>query len=250
MSQERKPINLKKGGLVWSIWNFVEAIALITIGVFSIINSNNTSFQSTLFLILAIILMTAGTFKIVTNFLPIITCVKAEHEAKELVRSKISYDLAIFGAGELVLGIVLCIHYSTIFSVIKSLILTTSSVLLIVAGATLIIFAVAFIIAKFYKLVLPIMEIILGAVLLALGIIILILKEDILFKIFFFVLGLALIVLGVSEIVATIRVIAKQKTKKPTATKKEKEDAVEVEVVEKKQKSDTKKDKKDKKDKK
>lgn len=248
MANARKPINLKKGGLVWSIWNFVEALTLITLGVITIINSNNGSFQSLLFLLLSIVMMAAGAFRIVTNFLPVITCAKVEHETKEMVRSKISYDLAIFGACELTLGIVLCMNYASIFNTVKNLILSTTSVLLIVAGATLIIFAVAFIIAKFYKLYLPILEIILGVVLLALGIIILILKEDILFKIFFFVLGLVLIVGGVSEVVTTIKVISKQKPKKTETTKKEKEDAVEVEVIEKKKKdSEDKKSKKEKK---
>lgn len=242
MAKAGKPINLKKGGLIWSIWNFVEAIVLITLGVFAMINSNNGGFQSSLFLILSIVMMAAGSFRIVSNFLPIITCVGTDYETKEAVRAKISYDLAIFGVIELALGIVLCMNYSSIFETIKSLLISAASILLIAGGGALIIFAIAFIVAKFYKIHLPIFEIILGVILLALGIVILVLKKDILFTILFFAIGLCLAIFGVSEIVMTIRVISKQKTKKSDYTKKDKKDAVEVEVIEKKK--DSKKTKK------
>lgn len=242
MAKAGKPINLKKGGLIWSIWNFVEAIVLITLGVFAMINSSNGGFQSSLFLILSIVMMAAGSFRIISNFLPIITCVGTDYETKEAVRAKISYDLAISGVIELALGIVLCVNYGEVFKVVKDLLASATSILLIVIGGALIIFAIAFIVAKFYKIHLPIFEIILGVILLALGIVVLIMKENIIFTILFFALGLCLAVFGVSEIVMTIRVISKQKTKKSDYTKKDKKDAVEVEVIEKKK--DSKKSKK------
>ena len=51
MSKEKKPLNMKKGGLIWSIWNFIEAALLLTMGILVIANCTNTDIQASVFIV-------------------------------------------------------------------------------------------------------------------------------------------------------------------------------------------------------
>lgn len=219
MSKEKKPLNMKKGGLIWSIWNFVEAALLLTMGILVIANCANTDIQASVFIVISIFLMVGGLLKIIANFLPIIASTPLEAMAKAVVRSQLSYDLVIGGTIELAFGVALCVSMTgsnpaAIIEIIMNFIVWLVAVLLMAAGVSLIAFAIGFIITKLYKLYMPILEIILGVLLVGAGVTVIILflnNSNVVMSIMLVIVGLALIVASVFKIVGTIRAILKNK---------------------------------------
>ena len=210
---------MKKGGLIWSIWNFIEAALLLTMGILVIANCANADIQASVFIVISIFLMVGGLLKIVANFLPVIASSPLEAMAKQVIRSQLSYDLVIGGTIELAFGVALCVSMTgsnpaAIIEIIMNFIVWLVAVLLMAAGASLIAFAIGFIITKLYKLYMPILEIILGALLVGAGITVIILftnNSEIVMSIMLVIVGLALIVASVFKIVGTIRAILKNK---------------------------------------
>ena len=245
MSKEKKPLNMKKGGLIWSIWNFIEAALLLTMGILVIANCANADIQASVFIVISIFLMVGGLLKIVANFLPVIASSPLEAMAKRLVRSQLSYDLVIGGTIELAIGVALCVSMTRgeaaqIIDTIMNFVVWLVAVLLMAAGASLIAFAIGFIVTKLYKLYMPILEIILGALLVGAGITVIILflnNSNVVMSIMLVIVGLVLIVASVFKIVGTIRAILKNKEEaepdenvfdtEVSETKVEKEQAVE-----------------------
>ena len=210
---------MKKGGLIWSIWNFIEAALLLTMGILVIANCANADIQASVFIVISIFLMVGGLLKIVANFLPVIASSPLEAMAKQVIRSQLSYDLVIGGTIELAIGVALCVSMTgsnpaAIIEIIMNFIVWLVAVLLMAAGVSLIAFAIGFIITKLYKLYMPILEIILGALLVGAGITVIILftnNSEIVMSIMLVIVGLALIVASVFKIVGTIRAILKNK---------------------------------------
>ena len=236
---------MKKGGLIWSIWNFIEAALLLTMGILVIANCANADIQASVFIVISIFLMVGGLLKIVANFLPVIASSPLEAMAKRLVRSQLSYDLVIGGTIELAIGVALCVSMTRgeaaqIIDTIMNFVVWLVAVLLMAAGASLIAFAIGFIVTKLYKLYMPILEIILGALLVGAGITVIILflnNSNVVMSIMLVIVGLVLIVASVFKIVGTIRAILKNKEEaepdenvfdtEVSETKVEKEQAVE-----------------------
>ena len=236
---------MKKGGLIWSIWNFIEAALLLTMGILVIANCANADIQASVFIVISIFLMVGGLLKIVANFLPVIASSPLEAMAKQVIRSQLSYDLVIGGTIELAFGVALCVSMTgsnpaAIIEIIMNFIVWLVAVLLMAAGASLIAFAIGFIVTKLYKLYMPILEIILGALLVGAGITVIILflnNSNVVMSIMLVIVGLVLIVASVFKIVGTIRAILKNKEEaepdenvfdtEVSETKVEKEQAVE-----------------------
>ena len=213
---------MKKGGLIWSIWNFIEAALLLTMGILVIANCTNKDIQSSVFIVISIFLMVGGLLKIVANFLPVIGTSPLEVAAKQAIRSQLSYDLVIGGTIELAIGVALCIPMTSgdpaaIINVIMNFVVWLVSVLLMAAGASLIAFAIGFIVSKLYKLYMPVIEIILGALLIGAGVTIIILftnNSDIVMSIMLVIVGLALAVAAVFKIISVVKAIIKAKEEK------------------------------------
>ena len=213
---------MKKGGLIWSIWNFIEAALLLTMGILVIANCTNKDIQSSVFIVISIFLMVGGLLKIVANFLPVIGTSPLEVAAKQAVRSQLSYDLVIGGTVELAFGVALCVSMTrnnpaAIIEVIMNFVVWLVSVLLMAAGASLIAFAIGFIVSKLYKVYLPVIEIILGALLIGAGVTIIILftnNSDIVMSIMLVIVGLALAVAAVFKIISVVKAIIKAKEEK------------------------------------
>ena len=222
MSKEKKPLNMKKGGLIWSIWNFVEAALLLTMGILVIANCANTDIQASVFIVISIFLMVGGLLKIVANFLPIIASTPLEAMAKAVVRSQLSYDLVIGGTIELAFGVALCVSMTTgdpaaIIGIIMNFIVWLVSGLLIVSGVSLVAFAIGFIVSKLYKLYMPILEIILGVLLIGAGVAIIILftnNSEIVMSIMLVIVGAALVVGSVFKVIGVVKAILKSKEEK------------------------------------
>lgn len=216
--KEHKPINFGKGGLVWSIWNFVEAALLAVLGVLCFVymakaqngETDYSSIVSKILFIFGIFMIVGGSLRILTNFLPVVATSRYEAAKKAAVKASMAYDLVIGGAAELALGIALIAIYNAyhgnlmqITEVLTKFVSIFVGVAVICAGASLVLFAIGFIVSKLYKIYLPVLEIVFGAGLIALGIVIL------------YYLGnnsdltalIALIVLGVVLLLAAIAVL-------------------------------------------
>ena len=213
---------MKKGGLIWSIWNFIEAALLLTMGILVIANCTNKDIQSSVFIVISIFLMVGGLLKIVANFLPVIGTSPLEVAAKQAVRSQLSYDLVIGGTIELAFGVALCVSMTgnnpaAIIEVIMNFVVWLVSVLLMTAGVSLIAFAIGFIVTKLYKLYMPVIEIILGALLIGAGVTIIVLftnNSDIVMSIMLVIVGLALAVAAVFKVISVVKAIIKAKEEK------------------------------------
>lgn len=227
----RKPINTAKGGLIWSIWNFLEAALIMVLGILCFVYTAQASQDSDYDKVISVILLVGGIFlivggvlKIIVNFLPIVGRNIVDAAVKSAVKSQLSYDLVIGGAIELAIGVALVVSYQMnggemtgIVGFIATFLAVFIGVLVIAAGLSLIMFAIGFIVSKLYKIYLPIIEIIFGAALIALGIVVLyfFIGDPSLTKLIsLIVLGIVLVLAGIAMAIVTILEINKARLKK------------------------------------
>ena len=248
--KERKSINFGKGGLLWSIWNFLEAALILVLGIICCVytakasaNNSDISYDKVISVILfigGIFLILGGALKIVVNFLPVIARSVTDAIIKEKIKSQLSYDLVVGGAIELAIGIAFVISYTNngglldqMVSFIAQFLAIFIGTLVTVAGTSLILFAVGFIVSKLYKLYLPIIEIVFGAALIALGIVVFIYlagNVDLTKMISLVILGIVLVLAGVAMAILTVVEINKIRVAKAMVnTAKE---TIETEIIE------------------
>lgn len=248
--KERKSINFGKGGLLWSIWNFLEAALILVLGIICFVytakastNNSDISYDKVISVILfigGIFLILGGALKIVVNFLPVIARSVTDAIIKEKIKSQLSYDLVVGGAIELAIGIAFVISYTNngglldqMVSFIAQFLAIFIGTLVTVAGTSLILFAVGFIVSKLYKLYLPIIEIVFGAALIALGIIVFIYlagNADLTKMISLVILGIILVLAGVAMAILTVVEINKIRVAKAIVNAPK--DTIETEIVE------------------
>ena len=248
--KERKSINFGKGGLLWSIWNFLEAALILVLGIICFVytakastNNSDISYDKVISVILfigGIFLILGGALKIVVNFLPVIARSVTDAIIKEKIKSQLSYDLVVGGAIELAIGIAFVISYTNngglldqMVSFIAQFLAIFIGTLVTVAGTSLILFAVGFIVSKLYKLYLPIIEIVFGAALIALGIVVFIYlagNADLTKMISLVILGIILVLAGVAMAILTIVEINKIRVAKAIVNAPK--DTIETEIVE------------------
>ena len=248
--KERKSINFGKGGLLWSIWNFLEAALILVLGIICFVytakastNNSDISYDKVISFILfigGIFLILGGALKIVVNFLPVIARSVTDAIIKEKIKSQLSYDLVVGGAIELAIGIAFVISYTNngglldqMVSFIAQFLAIFIGTLVTVAGTSLILFAVGFIVSKLYKLYLPIIEIVFGAALIALGIIVFIYlagNADLTKMISLVILGIILVLAGVAMAILTVVEINKIRVAKAIVNAPK--DTIETEIVE------------------
>lgn len=226
-----KLLSLKKGGIIWSVWNFIEAALLMILGILAIVflceaggdASKLTGMMSTLLNIVGIFIIIGGSLRIITNFMPIFASNGLEAAVKAKIKDDISYDLVIGGSLELALGIALVVMHVSgrldgVIEFISNFLGIFIGVLILVAAASLIIMAISFIVTKLYKLYLPILELIFSAALIALGVVVLmyVTKPDIMATLVLIVLSIVLIVTSIGLIVITVHAIKVAKEVKNT----------------------------------
>jgi len=195
-----KPLDFSKGGILWVVWNYVEAALMLVAGILAIIFSDNRELQNTILLIVGCFLILDGFLRILMNFLPILS-------AKD--KKTLNYDFVIGGAVELALGVTLVTMPGTAASVIVSFLSTFIAIALIVAGGVFLAYAIAFIIDKLFGLVMPILEIILGLGLVALGVVVLVYmgNEEVFFRVVLIITGAILTIAGLALLIETTRVM-------------------------------------------
>jgi uncharacterized protein YjeT (DUF2065 family) len=210
VKKAKKPIDLSKGGLLWTIWHLVEAALLITGGILAIVYSNNEKIQSYIYPVVGGFMIFGGVLKIVSNFLPVLATNAYEAEAKIRAKKAMAYDMVVGGSFELALGITLCMVDTSAVEVITNFITNFIAIILMVAGASLLLFAIGFIISKLYKLYMPILEIIFGLCLIGLGIIVIYFlhnNSSALNQIVLIVTGLILVLGGLGMLVDTFATV-------------------------------------------
>lgn len=254
--KEKKVINLGKGGLIWSIWNFLEAALILVLGIICFVytakassSNGDNKYDKVISVILfvgGIFLIIGGALKILANFLPVVARNAVDAIVKERIKSQMSYDLVIGGAIELAIGIAFVISYSNSNGVLGGFVTFIAQFLAIfigtlvtIAGVSLILFAIGFIVSKLYKLYLPIIEIVFGAALIALGVVVFIYlagDPELTKMISLIVLGIVLVLAGIAMAVMTVIEINKARVKKAAASVVE--DIIETEVIDSEKKED------------
>jgi uncharacterized membrane protein len=220
----RKAPDLKKGHLIWTIWNLTEAALLLVGGILAIVFSNNSEVQKIILPVVGAFLIAGGALKILMNFLPVVATNAYEAEAKIKAKATMAYDLVIGGAFELALGASLVTIYAqnngSAVDAIVNFLSIFIAIILIVAGASFLLFAIGFIVAKLYKLYMPILEIILAAALIALGVVVLVYmnKADVFMQVVLIITGVIMALAGLGMLADTIRTV--QTVKKAEAVVK------------------------------
>lgn len=240
------PINMAKGGLLWSVWNFLEAALVIVLGILCFVYTAKASQEgsditydkviSIIILVGGIFLIAGGALKIIVNFLPVVGRNIIDAAVKAKVKAELSYDMVVGGAIELAIGVAFVVSYQStsgemnqFVDFIATFLAVFIGVLVIAAGVSLVLFAIGFIVSKLYKLYLPILEIIFGAALIALGIVVLYFlagNADLTKIISLIVLGIILVLAGIAMAIMTVIEINKAHFKKAVA--QEVEDSMEV----------------------
>lgn len=241
----KKPIDTSKGGLVWSIWNFLEAALIVALGIICFIytaqasdSANYASVISVILFIAGIFLIAGGALKIIINFLPVVGKNIADAAYKAQVKAQLSYDLVIGGAIELAIGVAIVATYQAydgeLTQIVETLITFLAvfvGVIIIAAGVSLVLFAIGFIISKLYKIYLPIIEIVFGAALIALGIVVLYFlvgDKNLAQLIVLIIIGVMLVLAGLAMAVLTVVEINKARAKKALANGVKQEEGQEV----------------------
>lgn len=196
----RKPIDTRKGGMIWTIWHYCEAILLIVLGVLAIVFNDNTDLKEAFLIIIGGFLILDGSLRILMNFLPLF----GAEDKKSL-----SFNFVVSGAFELAAGITLILERSAADAI--ALFLTYFiSIILIVAGVSFLLFAIGFIATKLYHLYMPILEIILGLALIAGGVVILVYMKpndsqtsEIFYRVVLILSGVIVTGVGLAEAVST-----------------------------------------------
>lgn len=240
------PINMAKGGLLWSVWNFLEAALVIVLGILCFVYTAKASQEgsditydkviSIIILVGGIFLIAGGALKIIVNFLPVVGRNIIDAAVKAKVKAELSYDMVVGGAIELAIGVAFVVSYQStsgemnqFVDFIATFLAVFIGVLVIAAGVSLVLFAIGFIVSKLYKLYLPILEIIFGAALIALGIVVLYFlagNADLTKIISLIVLGIILVLAGIAMAIMTVIEINKAHFKKAVA--QEVKDSMEV----------------------
>lgn len=209
-AKTRKIVDTRKGGLIWTIWHFTEAILLIVLGVLAIVYNNNDNLKSTFIIIIGAFLIADGALRILMNYLPIFN-------AKE--KTALSFNFVTTGALELAAGITLIIERG-VANDIATFLIYFISIILIVAGVSFLMFAAAFIQSKLYKVYMPVLEIILGLALIAAGVVILCFfkpgdeASGAFYSVVLIMLGVLSALAGVGMIVSTSLVVVAENRKR------------------------------------
>src|SRR5574344_1188872 len=69
--KSRKPVDMSRGGLLWTIWHLVEAALLITGGILAIVYFKDQNVQQAIYPVVGGFMIFGGALKIISNFLPV-----------------------------------------------------------------------------------------------------------------------------------------------------------------------------------
>ncbi len=221
---------IKKGGIVWTIWNIVVAAIFMALGIVTIAKSGDTDFQNVIILIMGIIVIVDAGLRLLTQVLQFIT-VNGEKVLKT------DLGAAIAGASELAVGILLiCVSRNQAeLGIILHYISLFAGILLITMGGVAIAYSVIFIVKKYYNLPVNIGLIVAGAAVVTAGVLILVYAtNEAILQAFFVLFGLLFVLVGLGLLILTILylVARRKQAKLEKAAAPEPADVMDAQVVE------------------
>lgn len=201
---------IKRGGVVWTIWNVIVAALFITLGIVTMVNSGNKDFQNVIILIAGILVIVDASLRLLTQ---VINFVRVNAVATVV---KTNYTAAIAGASELSIGILLILvsrGESSLLQTLMQYLALFIGILLLVLGAVGLIFAIVAMIKKSYTVGRGILEIVLSALIVTGGILVLVYANQegmvqfifVLYGIFFTLVGVALLCGSIALAIAAHR---------------------------------------------
>lgn len=194
-TKTKKKLDTSEGGIIWTIWHYIMAILLVTLGVLAIIYSDRADVQKQFLVVVGGFIIFDGSLRILMNFLPALTA----HDKRAL-----SFNFAVSGSFELAAGITLIMMQNEAAGIIAKSLSLFFAILCITIGATLLLFAIAFIVSKLYKLYLPILEILLAGCFIALGVVVIVyMKQQDFYRVVLILTGIAVILAGTGELIGT-----------------------------------------------
>lgn len=137
--------------LIWTIWQYIEAAILITIGILVTVFANNNDFRMFIAIFIGVLIILDGAFRLGLYY-------------TNQIRQSVA--LLIIGILELTIGIFICVLNTQVIEFLQQII----TVLLIVAGVALIPDAILKATRKNHDVFMIVIEFVLAIVLLALGI--------------------------------------------------------------------------------
>jgi len=161
---------IKKGGIIWTIWNLVSAVLYIALGVVMIAQSGNADFQKVAFLITGIFVTVDATLRIATQVLQ-----HAKGDQVEVV--KMDLPAAAAGSAELAAGILVILMGQGQSEALKELLRYLAffiGILLAVLAVVFIAFNSLFIARKLKPLITCILSIVGSALVAAAGVVIIV----------------------------------------------------------------------------
>lgn len=190
---------LKKGGVLWTIWNVLVAVAFITFGIVACINSGDTNFQNVIILIIAIFIMIDATVRLFSSAILIFS------PAKGAVAVSTNIPAIVGGSSELTVGILLILVSQGLSSSLVVLFQYISyfvGILLLVFGGVAIIYGVLFLVFRRGGIARNILVLICGAILITLGILVFVFFDiDRITQVFFIIFGVLLILVGIALVI-------------------------------------------------
>lgn len=198
----------RKGKIGWTIWNIVEGLILITAGVLFCAYSNNSSFQSTCVLIVAILVIIDAVLRLALNVISVFGL-------GDLKLIKTDFAAAISGTSELTLGIGLVFLQQDLSKgdILFEAIGRFVGIFLIVLSIIMAVYGIVYIVKKLQSVGVSVVYFLIAAIGLALGIVALVFltKSENIRMLVFIVLGILLLAAGLAVIYFTIALLVKAK---------------------------------------
>jgi len=202
---------LKRGGIIWTIWNFVTAALFIALGVVMVAQSGNQDFRNVAFLIAGIFIAADATLRLATQVI-------VTFRGGNATVVKLDKTAALAGAAELAAGILLILVGNGQSAALNELLRYLAyfvGILLCVGAAVAIVFSSLYIVHKAQPLLLCVGAIILAAIAAAGGILIIVFATtngEALLQILFVLFGLLFAAIGaaIAAIVIFVLVAAHQ----------------------------------------
>lgn len=227
---------LRKGSVLWLIWNILVAAIFVTLGIVSCVNAGDTDFQNVVILIIGIFVIVDATFRLLFQVLRIfvgknITIVAADYAQAAVASSELAIGIVLILASQEMAALEALFKYLSLFI----------GILLVTVGAIAILFSIILIVKKARSMLLNILTILGGAIGITAGILVMVYlgNQNNFLQVFFIVVGIFLIVIGalvafltVLGVIETKRQAKENKTEAVAEVKEDSAEEPKIEAVE------------------
>ena len=192
---------LKKGGIIWTIWNVLVAALFVTFGIVTCANSGNPDFQSVIILIAGIIVIVDAAVRLLTQVIGVV-------RIGEVALLKTNWGTAVAASSELAVGILLILVStgdSAYLTAILEYMTKFIGILLITAGSIAVIYSIVYLARKAFGVPQNIGVLILGLLAITAGILVLVYATNsAMLQVFFILFGVLFVIAGLSLLIGAI----------------------------------------------